>query len=170
MTDRPGAPTAVGERLLVVLSEVPRLAGRLAATLPGRFAGVRADAERRVRVAHWVGEMAVTYGRAEVIKRLGSLTSPSGQSSADTTPTTHRSPRGETGGSVTGVRAAQAEQVAGGPLPPLPFDGYDSLPASQIVDLLPRLPAVELQLVRDYETAHRRRRTVLGRIEQLLAT
>ena len=51
----------------------------------------------------------------------------------------------------------------------LPIEDYESLAASQVVDRLPTLTPAELQAVRRFEAAHRGRRTVLGRIEQLLA-
>ena len=50
----------------------------------------------------------------------------------------------------------------------LPIEDYESLAASHVVDRLATLTPVELREVRDFETAHRGRRTVLGRIEQLL--
>lgn len=49
----------------------------------------------------------------------------------------------------------------------LPLDGYDHLAARQVVDRLAGLDADELDAVERYELAHRRRRTVLGKIEQL---
>lgn len=51
----------------------------------------------------------------------------------------------------------------------LPIEDYESLAASQVVDRLPTLTPAELEEVRAFEAAHRGRRTVLGRIEQLLA-
>ena len=51
----------------------------------------------------------------------------------------------------------------------LPFEDYESLPASYVVARLERLDPAELEMVRAFEEAHRGRRTVLGRIEQLLA-
>jgi len=51
----------------------------------------------------------------------------------------------------------------------LPFEDYESLPASYVVVRLERLDRAELEMVRAFEQAHRGRRTVLGRIEQLLA-
>jgi hypothetical protein len=50
----------------------------------------------------------------------------------------------------------------------LPIEEYQSLAASQVVARLPALTADELGRVRQYEAAHRGRRTVLGRIDQLL--
>lgn len=49
----------------------------------------------------------------------------------------------------------------------LPIPDYDALAAPQVVDRLAGLSADELRAVRDYESAHRGRKTILGRIEQL---
>ena len=51
----------------------------------------------------------------------------------------------------------------------LPIPGYDALSASQVVERLTGLDGNELDAVRDYETTHRNRRTILGKIEQLAA-
>ena len=50
----------------------------------------------------------------------------------------------------------------------LPINGYDTLPAQAIVDLLGDLRPSDLQLVRQHEAGNRRRRTVLSKIAQLL--
>lgn len=52
----------------------------------------------------------------------------------------------------------------------LPFDGYDSLTAQQVVKLLGSLPMAELGLLREYEVANRARQTVLTRIDRLLGS
>jgi hypothetical protein len=49
----------------------------------------------------------------------------------------------------------------------LPIPGYDALSASQVVERLAGLQPDELDAVHAYETAHRGRRTILGKIEQL---
>jgi hypothetical protein len=49
----------------------------------------------------------------------------------------------------------------------LPIPGYDALSASQVVERLAGLPTSELDAVYAYEAAHRQRRTILGKIEQL---
>ena len=49
----------------------------------------------------------------------------------------------------------------------LPIPGYDTLSASQVVERLTGLPASDLDEVHAYESAHRNRRTVLGKIDQL---
>jgi hypothetical protein len=51
----------------------------------------------------------------------------------------------------------------------LPIDEYESLAASQVVARLPTLTSSELEAVRSFESAHRGRRTILGKIDQLLA-
>jgi hypothetical protein len=50
----------------------------------------------------------------------------------------------------------------------LPIEDYESLAASHVVDRLATLTPAELRDVEEFETAHRGRRTILGRIEQLL--
>ncbi len=49
----------------------------------------------------------------------------------------------------------------------LPIPGYDALSASQVVERLAGLGRDELDAVHAYEAAHRQRRTILGKIEQL---
>ena len=49
----------------------------------------------------------------------------------------------------------------------LPIPGYDELSASQVVERLVGLAPSELDAVHAYEAATRRRRTILGKIEQL---
>jgi hypothetical protein len=48
----------------------------------------------------------------------------------------------------------------------LPIPGYDALSASQVVERLTGLGRDELDAVHAYESAHRGRRTILGKIEQ----
>jgi hypothetical protein len=69
------------------------------------------------------------------------------------------------------------EPVRAGPPPtpgaPAPLAGtlaipaYDSLSASQVVPRLSGLSSAELEAVRDYEAAHRGRKTILNRVAQL---
>jgi hypothetical protein len=78
------------------------------------------------------------------------------------------------GGDATGAAAFPASETA--PRAPararsaddLPIEEYQSLAASQVVARLPALTADELDTIRRFEAAHRGRRTVLGRIDQLL--
>jgi hypothetical protein len=54
-----------------------------------------------------------------------------------------------------------------GSTPVLAIPDYDELSASQVVDRLEGLSPVELEAIRTYESAHRARNTILGKIEQL---
>jgi hypothetical protein len=61
-----------------------------------------------------------------------------------------------------------APDTAGAPASDeLPIPGYDALSASQVVERLVGLAPSELDAVHAYENAHRQRRTILGKIEQL---
>jgi hypothetical protein len=59
-------------------------------------------------------------------------------------------------------RDARREAAAG-----LAIPDYDELSASQVVERLAGLPADQLAAVRSYEEAHRGRRTILFKIDQL---
>ncbi len=64
--------------------------------------------------------------------------------------------------SGNGATGSAADETAS-----LPIPDYDALAATQVVDRLAGLSRDELEAVRDYETANRGRKTILGRIEQL---
>jgi hypothetical protein len=49
----------------------------------------------------------------------------------------------------------------------LPIPDYDELSASQVVERLDGLDAESLEAIRRYETEHRSRNTILGKIAQL---
>ncbi len=49
----------------------------------------------------------------------------------------------------------------------LAIDHYESLSATQVIPLLAELSSEELAAIYEFEQAHRNRRTVLGRIDQL---
>ncbi len=137
MTD----PRSFRDRVLDVAVYAPAgVLRRLRDDLPGLVATGRREVEERVRVAHWVGEMAVTYGRAEVQRLMAEEAKFPTQSDA----------------------TESAEELRP------PFDGYDDVPAERLVQLLGKLPASELAVIRLYEQQQRARRTVLAKIDQLL--
>ncbi|MCE9621716.1 MAG: hypothetical protein K8R99_05155 [Actinomycetia bacterium] len=128
------------ERVLDIAIFAPvGLLRRLRDDLPSLVSSGRREVEERVRVAHWIGEMSVTYGRAELKRRLTSTGAPG----------------------VTEVADAEVES-------PPPFDGYDELPADRLVQVLSNFPVAELALIRVYEQRKRGRRTVLAKIDQLI--
>lgn len=75
--------------------------------------------------------------------------------------------------------AAPSTRAAADPEPPSPdrripaaadslaIPDYDSLAASQVIPRLESLDPDELEAIRVYESAHRGRRTILSRIQQL---
>ena len=65
------------------------------------------------------------------------------------------------GGPATGGQAVDADDLA--------ISGYEDLAASHIVARLDRLNRSELAEIRTFEVANRGRRTVVGKIDQLLA-
>jgi hypothetical protein len=83
---------------------------------------------------------------------------PSGQ--APVTPSASESSNGTWSSESAGT--GDAARSAG-----LPIPGYDALSASQVVERLVGLAPDELDAVHRYEASHRRRRTILGKIEQL---
>ena len=107
-----------------------------------RIAAARAAVERQLRVAHWMGEMTITMARRRLEQELQSLR---------TSPAASPEPEADT---VLGDTP--------------PFDDYPTLTAAQVVPMLADLPHGELQLVREYEVAHRNRRTIVAKIDQLL--
>lgn len=66
-------------------------------------------------------------------------------------------------------RRVQPAQVRMEPAADLAIPAYDTLSAMQVVQRLSGLSAVELGAVRDYEEAHRGRKTIINRADQLLS-
>jgi hypothetical protein len=121
--------------------------------LPALVDTGRQTAENRVQVARFIGQMAVAYGKTEWHKRLAE--------SRTTTSSSPPAPPAGTGRVLDATSVEVDDDVAA------PFDGYDTLPASQIVARLNRMGMAELAAVVAYETAHRGRRTILAKAEQL---
>ena len=136
------------EKVLDIVVYAPvGLALQLRSDLDTVVTSGRTRVSERVQVARWIGEMAVIYGRRELEKRMTSVS----------------------------VELVAVESVAIEPATPValplvtpPFEGYQSLAAAQVVQLLGRLPADELAQVREYESANRGRRTILAKLDQLL--
>jgi hypothetical protein len=101
-----------------------------------------------------VGQFAVNKGRADADRILKSKTKPSEPPAPPPPEPTRPAP-------ATRSRATAAAAAT------LPINNYDTLSASQIVPRLAGLSPEELAHVAAYENAHRRRRTILGRIAQL---
>lgn len=90
-----------------------------------------------------------------------SRAAPSAPATADGDSTFSRPPGAPNGGPPPGGGAGAAAAH-------LSIPGYDALSAMQVVQRLAGLDRVELEAVVAYESAHRGRKTILGKAEQLL--
>ena len=180
-------PTTMSQRLLDVFVFAP--AGLMVTAIEEFPRLVERGRERitgRVTSARTVGSFVVTTGRSQLIKRAeelrknrsggadGPTAEPEGAESvppadapvvrATSTPSRSASPD---------KAGPDKATPGGGPVPettslPLAIPGFDTLSASQVVQRLDGLTADELLAVRAHESAHRGRRTILNRVEQLL--
>ena len=135
--------------------------------------------ERAMLTAHGTGRLAVAFGVPMLQQRIGARIStirgertPGERLEPDVTWPTPAPPDVAP---ESGTDAAAAVVVDDGSARSVPdaselaIPGYDTLSASQVVERLDGLSAAELAAVRVYETAHRNRRTILGKLDQLVA-
>jgi hypothetical protein len=182
------APTP-GERLLEVVVFAPAgLAVTVVEEFPKLVEKGRHRLEGQVHTARLVGQFAVQMGRRQLDQALSRF----GDKSTGTG--TPAGPGAASPGSAPPRRAARpGESTPDGsppddgtaPLDPdaglfvrsvadgdaaaaLAIPNYDSLSAPQVVQRLDGLSPAELRDVRAHESAHRRRRTILHRVEQIL--
>ena len=131
----------------------------------------------RVRHAKGAGEVAIAFGLPVVRRKVGERLSTLRPPSAPTAPS-RPAPRPP----AARPAAPEADRPVMETVAPSPaaggnghhavderlaIPGYDALSASQVVERLAGLNGDELAAVRRYEAGHRRRRTILGKIEQL---
>lgn len=134
-----------------------------------------ARGRQQVQMAKVIGQFAVTQGEKEAKLRLTKAQEQAEAILAEL---------GLRGGAAVGTasepsaRAAAATPATAAPAAPAParssaasaelsIADYDSLAASQVIPRLEGLAADELEAVRRYETDHRGRKTILGKIAQL---
>ena len=128
---------------------------------------------RRVAIARVIGQVAVVKGQEKVGQLLDQfLESPSDESPATATaaapittslPDPDVDPDVEESIVVRRIHPTYDSNEAA----LLAIPDYDSLSASQVVPRLAGLEPDELEAVRQYEAAHRARRTILSRVAQL---
>ena len=178
-------PKNPAERLLDLLVFGPAgLAATAAEEFPRLVEKGRHRVEGQLHTARLVGQFAVQMGRQQLEQTLGSLRPRSSTPSTPATPATPSTPWSGAGAPSAGPGATPTAEpapspsagmtTAGSPNGTLASDalgipGYDSLSASQVVQRLGGLSGTELEAVRGHETAHRHRRTILNRVDQLLA-
>lgn len=153
----------------------------------------------RIRTARLIGQVAVQMGQRQLDQLITQWATPSASTPTTSPPTASpptaspapaspldappEAPSPASAPTLVAVpdEAAAAPEVAPpagdavtpanghGPVRPLAIPGYDSLSASQVVQRLGGLSRAELIDVRTYESSARHRRTILHRVEQLLA-
>lgn len=139
----------------------------------------RSEIEQRQRRANEkldqykkVGQFAVTFGTPEVKRQVGehldTVRGLAEQTLAGFVPPSNGPGESSRPSARVVVESAEtSEESAAPPEPELAIRDYDELSAPQVVERLEGLEPEELDAVRAYETAHRGRRTVLGKIDQL---
>ncbi|MGZ8734605.1 MAG: hypothetical protein ACXW1M_05415 [Acidimicrobiia bacterium] len=171
---------------------LPGIAGMFVARGRSAIDQRRKHVAQQVTQAKTIGRFAVRFGGPEVKRRVeggvatalatAETTIGSLAGARDPGPASEPVPAAPTenqtamGSPVTnGHRPARSTTPAApakpkAPSPPvsaLPIPDYDELSASQVVGRLEGLVDADLEIVRAYESAHRNRRTILGKIAQL---
>jgi hypothetical protein len=121
-------------------------------------------ARRELSNARFLGRFALDRGVAEVRGRLEVSSAERPESAAPASPA--RPDSGPVGSPPDAVEST-ADRDAPSPHD-LALPDYDTLPAIDIVAKLEALSRDERDAIRRYESAHRQRRTVLGKLSQLV--
>lgn len=143
--------------------------------LPKHVKQGRQALENRVQLARFIGQLAVQTGQREIAKRLreqreareAAMAEPSAAEAAPTV--------GDDVGAGPAEPAEPAEPApaatrAADDVPSaadLPIGDYESVPAINVVERLRSMTADEVEQIRLFEVAHRGRRTILAKIDQL---
>ncbi|HET6963830.1 MAG TPA: hypothetical protein VFH58_03595 [Acidimicrobiales bacterium] len=164
------------------------LAVTAAEELPKLAAKGRTRVNTQLMMARVVGQFAVARGRQEFEKRFAPPAPPAAppvqeepeppvtfdQMTANGSAHDSAPDEGlpgarvsEPAGDVTVSTTGDVASAGSPPVGELAIPGYDSLSASQVVQRLAGLDQEELAAVGAYEQAHRGRRTILNRIDQL---
>ena len=122
----------------------------------------QADVQRHVTSARSLGQVALAFGIPKLRERVEGMLGRRPTAPPPARPTVVVTPRPP---AVSHLSVAPDADAPGSD--ELPIPGYDALSASQVVERLAGLGRDELDAVHAYETAHRQRRTILGKIEQL---
>lgn len=140
---------------LAIRSELPKLIER-----------GRSQTDPQVALARMLGQMAVGKGQQEarrVLNELWARVGGNGEGVKPPPPATAVAPEHRS----SPPPATVAKSAPAPPAEGLAIPGYASLSAPQVVQRLNGLSPEELDAVHVYETATRRRQTILGRIAQL---
>lgn len=123
---------------------------------------------QQVQMAKMIGQFAVAQGQTEAKVRLGKA-----QEQAESVldelglRSTAVSPTDQATNAASPPAAASPTPRSSDAAARLAISDYDSLAASQVIPRLAGLEPAELEAVRSYETAHRGRKTILGKVAQI---
>jgi hypothetical protein len=116
---------------------------------------------REIVLARFLGKLAVDQGIREARQRIDQVLT-------SVVPPPQPEPIDVDSVEVVPPQGAPPTEVNSGPTADsLALPGYDHLSAADIVAKLPGLEPDERAAIETYERAHRARRTVLGRLDQL---
>lgn len=168
--DESAALAAVG-RLLQMFVYAPIGAGvKLLDDAPGAVARARQELSN----ARFIGRMVVSQGEARLREHLADDpvdTSPDESTSSGTATDGIQNGGVDEDGADDAEKPTDATEAgadeSSSDVEQLAVPDYDHLPAIDIVDQLESLSGDELDRIEAYERANRRRRTVLGKIDQL---
>jgi hypothetical protein len=169
------APIGAG---LFLREVAPPIVEQVVARGRAEFDRRQSEVQRHITSARSLGQVALAFGlpklRGRVEGILGRRPTPSEPPSKHSAPGVARATTAPPPTPAAATRPAPVVShlsVAPDRDAPdsdeLPIPGYDALSASQVVERLAGLGPAELDAVHAYETAHRQRRTILGKIEQL---
>jgi hypothetical protein len=169
---------------------LPGIAGMFVARGRSEIDQRRRHVAQQVGNAKTIGRFAVRFGGPEVKRRveggvatarataettLSSLAATRGSPDGAPPEPQSKAPRRSTPAAPRRVKTASAtnghqpapSSTSAPPVSALPIPDYDELSASHVVGRLEGLRDADLETVRAYESAHRNRRTILGKIAQL---
>jgi hypothetical protein len=145
----------------------------------------QAQVQQRTTTAKSIGQVAMAFGVPMVKQRvekevgtareraqtlLGSIAGSDGTNGAPAArPTAPAAPAPAPKAPTAAATPSTTTDTNGSADPRLPIPGYNSLSASQVVERLAGLSTEELEAVRAFEASHRKRRTILGKIDQISA-
>jgi hypothetical protein len=145
----------------------------------------QAQVQQRTTTAKSIGQVAMAFGVPMVKQRvekevgtareraqtlLGSIAGSDGTNGAPAArPTAPAAPAPAPKAPTAAAAPSTTTDTNGSADPRLPIPGYNSLSASQVVERLAGLSTEELEAVRAFEASHRKRRTILGKIDQISA-
>jgi hypothetical protein len=125
------------------------------------------EVQRHVTSARSLGQVAIAFGVPKLRERVEGMLGRRPAPPRPAPPRPASPPVVTTPPPPVASRLTVAPDASAPDSEELPIPGYDALSASQVVERLAGLGRAELDAVHAYEAAHRQRRTILGKIEQL---